>query len=90
MKIDFSCRSAEQCLAEVEEYLLCTVEQIDAHDMSVPLNEFDGRVVYGQKRQQTGSGYRDHVGQLVPVVKRLAELERDAQTAFLRRAYAVA
>lgn len=55
--------------------------------MKVPINEFDGRVVYGQRRQNTGTGYVDHVDQLVPVVQRLAQLERRAQIGFLKRAY---
>lgn len=79
-----------QCLAEVEDYLTITIEQIDAAEMKVPTNEFDGRVVYGQKRKLgAAGGYDDHVGQLLPVVRRLADLERDAQLAFMRRAYAI-
>lgn len=73
-------------LAEIEDYLNITIEQVDK-DIKVPLNHFDGKVVYGQKRKNTGSGYKDHVAQLVPVVKRLAALEASAQTAFLKRAY---
>jgi ATP-dependent RNA helicase DDX1 len=53
--------------------------------MKVPLNDFDGKVVYGQKRANAGSGYQDHVKQLVPVVDELADLEAKAQSIFIRR-----
>lgn len=75
-----------QTLGEIEEYLNITIEQV-GQDIKVPVNQFDGKVVYGEKRKHTGSGYKDHVAQLLPVVKRLAELEGRAQTAFLKRAY---
>lgn len=73
-------------MAEIEDYLTITIEHVDK-DIKVPVNQFDGKVVYGEKRKKQGSGYQDHVTQLVPVVKRLAELESSAQTAFLKRAY---
>lgn len=71
-------------MAEIEEHLGCTITQIET-DMKVPINEFDGKVVYGQKRINTGSGYQDHVKQLVPIVDELAELESKAQSIFIRR-----
>lgn len=49
------------------------------------MNEFDGKVIYGQKRTNTGSGYVDHVKQLVPIVDELADLESKAQSIFMRR-----
>lgn len=49
------------------------------------MNEFDGKVVYGQKRLNKGSGYVDHVKQLVPIVDELASLEAKAQSIFMRR-----
>lgn len=63
-----------------------TIQQIET-DMRVPKHEFDGNIVYGGKRKNVGSGYVDHVSQMVPVVQRLAEFEAQAQTAFLQRAY---
>uniref|UniRef100_A0A182WCL7 ATP-dependent RNA helicase n=1 Tax=Anopheles minimus TaxID=112268 RepID=A0A182WCL7_9DIPT len=71
-------------LAEIEDHLTVTIPQIDK-DMKVPLNEFDGKVVYGEKRMNTGTGYKDHVEQLGPVVRELARLEREAQTLYLKR-----
>lgn len=53
--------------------------------MKVPMNEFDGKVVYGEKLKNTGTGYQDHVNQLIPVVKELSELELQAQSLFLKR-----
>ncbi|CRK88233.1 CLUMA_CG002014, isoform A [Clunio marinus] len=71
-------------LAEIEEHLGCTIQQVDS-DIKVPMNDFDGKVTYGQKRVNTGSGYVDHVKQLVPIVDELAELESKAQSIFMRR-----
>jgi ATP-dependent RNA helicase DDX1 len=71
-------------LAEIEEHLGCTIQQIE-NDLKVPQNEFDGKVVYGEKRKNAGSGYQDHVKQLVPIVDELAELEHSAQSVFIRR-----
>jgi len=73
-----------QYLAEIEEHLGCTITQVET-DMVVPVNEFDGKVVYGQKRKATGSGYQDHVKQLVPIVEELADLESKAQSIFIKR-----
>jgi ATP-dependent RNA helicase DDX1 len=71
-------------LAEIEEHLGCTIQQIET-DIKVPMNEFDGKVIYGQKRVNAGTGYVDHVKQLVPIVDELAELEAKAQSIFMRR-----
>lgn len=73
-------------MAEVEDHLNITVQQVDP-DMKVPLDEFDGKVIYGQKRQDTGCGYQGHAGFLAPTVKELAELERAAQTSYLKMKY---
>lgn len=71
-------------LAEIEEHLGCTIQQI-GEDIKVPINEFDGKVTYGQKRVNKGTGYVDHVKQLVPIVEELADLESKAQSIFMRR-----
>lgn len=71
-------------MAEIEEHLGCTITQVE-NDIKVPMNEFDGKVVYGQKRTNTGTGYADHVKELVPIVDELAELEAKAQSIFMRR-----
>ncbi|XP_055628794.1 ATP-dependent RNA helicase Ddx1 [Toxorhynchites rutilus septentrionalis] len=71
-------------LAEIEDHLNVTIQQIDK-SIKVPLNDFDGKVTYGEKRLNTGSGYKDHVEQLTPVVNELARLEREAQSLFLKR-----
>lgn len=72
-----------QLLADIEEHLNITIQQVDK-DLNVPVNEFDGKVVYGEKLQKKGTGYEDHVKQLAPIVQNLATLERKAQTAFLK------
>lgn len=52
--------------------------------MKVPVNDFDGKVVYGEKLKNTGTGYKDHVQQLIPVVQQLSDLESRAQVLFLK------
>ncbi|KPJ16613.1 ATP-dependent RNA helicase Ddx1 [Papilio machaon] len=72
-----------QYLADIEDHLNITIQQIEP-DMKVPCNEFDGKVVYGEKRKQTGTGYQDHVSQMAPVVRSLQELESQAQLYYLK------
>lgn len=71
-------------LGDIEEHLGVTIQSVD-EDFKIPVNDFDGKVVYGQKRLNQGSGYVDHVKQLVPVVEELADLESKAQSIFVRR-----
>lgn len=72
-------------LADIEDHLNVTIEQV-SQEMEIPVNEFDGKVVYGQRRgKDAGTGYQDHVAQMAPAVKQLANLESQAQLIFLRR-----
>lgn len=70
-------------LADIEEHLNITITQVDK-DMKVPVNEFDGKVVYGEKVQNKGTNYADHVEQLTPIVRNLSKLESKAQISFLK------
>jgi hypothetical protein len=40
-------------LADIEDHLNVTIQQVD-ENLKVPMNEFDGKVVYGQKRINVG------------------------------------
>lgn len=71
-------------LAEVEDSLNITIQQVDK-SMDVPVNDFDGKVVYGQKNLRMGTGYEDHVEQLGPTVRKLTDLELQSQSLFLKR-----
>lgn len=42
-----------QYLAEIEDHLNVTIQQVGS-DIKVPLNEFDGKVTYGEKRMAMG------------------------------------
>lgn len=42
-----------QYLAEIEDHLNITIQQVDP-DMKVPMNDFDGKVTYGEKRATMG------------------------------------
>ena len=61
-----------------------TIQQVGT-DIKVPMNEFDGKVIYGEKRKNVGSGYQDHVKQLKPTVEALALLEAEAQSIFVKK-----
>lgn len=43
-------------LGDIEEHLGVTINQVDP-DLKVPLDEFDGKVTYGQKKKDTGRCY---------------------------------
>jgi len=45
-----------QYLSDIEEHLGVTIQQVDTH-IKVEPDEFDGKVVYGQKLKAIGSGY---------------------------------
>uniref|UniRef100_A0A915L4T7 ATP-dependent RNA helicase DDX1 n=1 Tax=Romanomermis culicivorax TaxID=13658 RepID=A0A915L4T7_ROMCU len=68
-------------LAEIEDHLGVTIQQIET-DMKVQTDEFDGKVVYGQKKRGAGSGYQGHAGVLAGAVQELAELEKCVQTSY--------
>ncbi|RLU24295.1 hypothetical protein DMN91_002383 [Ooceraea biroi] len=70
-------------LADIEDHLNVTIQQVGT-DIKVPLNEFDGKVTYGEKRLAMGSNYENHVQQMAPIVANLAALEGKAQLAFLK------
>ncbi|XP_057291400.1 ATP-dependent RNA helicase DDX1-like isoform X1 [Hydractinia symbiolongicarpus] len=69
--------------AEIEEHLGETISQVK-RDMVVPVNEFDGKVVYGEKRKQRGSNFSYHTAELQPAVKELAALEKQVQLSYLQ------
>jgi ATP-dependent RNA helicase DDX1 len=73
-----------QYLADIEEHLNVTIQQVEP-DLKVPSDEFDGKVVYGQKRKLQTSIYENHTAQMAPIVKSLSKLESDAQLLYLKR-----
>ncbi|XP_051510873.1 ATP-dependent RNA helicase DDX1-like [Myxocyprinus asiaticus] len=76
----------KELLSEIEEHLKCTITQCEP-DIKVPVDEFDGKVTYGQRRAAGGGMYKGHVDILAPTVQELANLEREAQTSFLHLGY---
>ncbi|XP_018576572.1 ATP-dependent RNA helicase Ddx1 [Anoplophora glabripennis] len=73
-----------QYLADIEEHLNVTIQQIGP-DIQVPHDDFDGKVVYGQKRKAAGTNYETHTAQMVPIVAALSRLESDAQSIYVKR-----
>uniref|UniRef100_A0A671KX82 ATP-dependent RNA helicase n=1 Tax=Sinocyclocheilus anshuiensis TaxID=1608454 RepID=A0A671KX82_9TELE len=74
----------EKLLSEIEEHLKCTITQCEP-DIKVPVDEFDGKVTYGQRRTAGGEWPCGYI--LAPTVQELASLEREAQTSFLHLSY---
>ncbi|KAH7976563.1 hypothetical protein HPB52_016205 [Rhipicephalus sanguineus] len=75
-----------QYLADIEDHLNVTIQQVEP-DLKIPADEFDGKVVYGQKRREMGSGYATHTAQMAPAVQELAQLEKKSQSIFIQRYY---
>lgn len=71
-------------MADIEEHLNVTIQQVE-NDLKVAADDFDGKVVYGQKRKTAGSNYQNHTAQMIPIVKNLSKLESDAQLLYLNR-----
>lgn len=75
------CRYDEpQYLADIEEHLGVTIQEADT-DMKVKADEFDGKVVYGEKKKEGGAGYAGHRSELAPTLATLTSLE--TQVSFL-------
>ena len=72
-----------QYLADIEEHLGVTVPEV-SKTFEVPVNEFDGKVMYGEKRVQSSVTHESHVAQLAASVAQLARMEQLAQTTFLK------
>ncbi|XP_046814576.1 ATP-dependent RNA helicase Ddx1 isoform X1 [Vespa crabro] len=71
-------------LADIEDHLNVTIEQVGS-DIKIPINEFDGKVSYGEKRAAMGTNYENHVHQMAPIVAELTALESKAQLIYLNR-----
>ncbi|UYV62061.1 DDX1 [Cordylochernes scorpioides] len=68
-----------QYLADIEDHLNCTIQQVGP-DLVIPADEFDGKVVYGEKRKGMGSNYQTHTAQISQTLKELAAIEKKAQS----------
>lgn len=61
----------------------CTIQEIDS-DLNLQINEFDGKVVYGEKKSGSGYVYEGHASQLSHLVSDLSKLESMAQNNYLK------
>uniref|UniRef100_A0A671KW60 ATP-dependent RNA helicase n=1 Tax=Sinocyclocheilus anshuiensis TaxID=1608454 RepID=A0A671KW60_9TELE len=60
-------------------------EDLNYTYLKLPVDEFDGKVTYGQRRTAGGEWPCGYI--LAPTVQELASLEREAQTSFLHLSY---
>uniref|UniRef100_A0A8R1DRM8 ATP-dependent RNA helicase n=1 Tax=Caenorhabditis japonica TaxID=281687 RepID=A0A8R1DRM8_CAEJA len=72
----------KKMLGEIEEHLGATIATVDS-DFNVPVDEFDGKVVYGEKRGGTAK-FDTHVLSLATSASQLADLETKMQLEYLR------
>ncbi|KAI1708674.1 DEAD/DEAH box helicase domain-containing protein [Ditylenchus destructor] len=70
-------------LAEIEEHLGVTIAHV-ATDMSVPVDEYEGKVMYGSKRANQAALQLGHAVELTGAVQELNALERSVQLSYLR------
>ncbi|KJH44115.1 DEAD/DEAH box helicase [Dictyocaulus viviparus] len=68
-------------LADIEEHLGQTIAVVDSA-FQIPVDEFDGKIVYGAKRTNVTT-FEGHAPQLAVSVAQLADLERALQTNYL-------
>lgn len=71
----------KKMLGEIEEHLGATISTVDS-DFNVPVDEFDGKVVYGERRTG-GANFDTHVLQLASSASQLADLETKMQLEYL-------
>lgn len=71
-----------QYLAEIEDHLNITIQQVGP-EVDIPMNEFDGKVVYGQKKTNNGPAYKNHYDQLLSTINELTKLETKSQYLYL-------
>ena len=73
----------QQYLADIEEHLGETIPKVSA-SFDVPVNEYDGKITYGEKRTGNGLKFETHIDLLAPSVDELSKLERMSQSIFLK------
>lgn len=71
-----------QLLRDVESHLGVVIGRVGP-DINIPVDEFDGKVTYGEKKGKSGTEYKGHVDALKPAVADLARLEEAAQSCYL-------
>jgi ATP-dependent RNA helicase DDX1 len=75
-----------QYLDDIEEHLGVTIAQVPP-SLEVPVDEFDGKVTYGEKKKAHDNVFKGHVQTLQPTVTELTRLEKKAQLNFLNLKY---
>lgn len=54
-----------QYLADIEEHLNVTIQQVDP-EINVPVNDFDGKVTYGEKKLNAGKCHNFFLSSVIP------------------------
>lgn len=72
-----------QYKSEIEKHLGVDIPEVTP-TFDVPTNEYDGKITYGKKKSGKGFTAEYHTEQLATSVNQLAELERVAQSNFIK------
>ena len=72
-----------QYKAEVENHLGVVIPEVTP-TFDVPVNEYDGKITYGEKKSGSGFQAQYHTEQLSSSVEELARLEKMAQSSFIK------
>ena len=67
----------------IENCVLDTIDEASALTLDVPVNEFDGKVVYGEKNMKSKLKLTGHFNELEPKLKMLRQAEKLSQTQFI-------
>lgn len=73
----------KKMLGEIEEHIGSTISTVDS-DFAVPIDEFDGKVIYGERRKGGGASFATHVLSLASSASQLADLETKMQLEYLK------
>ena len=72
-----------QYKSEIENHLGVVIPEVTPA-FDVPVNEYDGKITYGEKKSSKGFTAEYHTDQLSSSVDQLAKLERVAQSNFIK------
>ena len=67
----------------IKYLVLDTIDEASALTLDVPVNEFDGKVVYGEKNMKSKLKLTGHFNELEPKLKMLRQAEKLSQTQFI-------
>ena len=81
--MSFFCFQSKTIVSKVLCKSLDTIDEVDPNSLQVPTNEFDGKVVYGEKNLQANKVLTGHYREMLPTLSMLKTMEKTAQSSFI-------